>query len=165
MNPPARSAQQRKQDTLNRLEHDVDAWVATADATGTPYLLPLSFRWDGSTLLFSTPAASRTGRNLRPGGTVRVSLGHTRDVVLIEGSVELIAAAEISTEIGDAFAAKAGFDPRDDTSPYTYFHVRPRRSPSTADVQISHAPSRIRSRPASSFTSRQACSRRGRTWK
>jgi general stress protein 26 len=127
MNPPARSAQQRKQDTLNRLEHDVDAWVATADATGTPYLLPLSFRWDGGTMLFSTPARSRTGRNLRPGGTVRVSLGHTRDVVMIEGSVELIAAAEIGTEIGDAFAAKAGFDPREDTSPYTYFHLQPRR--------------------------------------
>jgi len=31
-------------DTLNRLERDVDAWVATADPeNGTPYMVPLSF--------------------------------------------------------------------------------------------------------------------------
>jgi hypothetical protein len=31
MTPPPRTQEQRKQDTLNRLEHDIDAWVATAD--------------------------------------------------------------------------------------------------------------------------------------
>lgn len=36
-----RPAKQRKQDTLNRLEHDEDAWVATADGDGSgPYLVP-----------------------------------------------------------------------------------------------------------------------------
>ncbi|SNX65657.1 hypothetical protein SAMN06272735_7496 [Streptomyces sp. TLI_55] len=29
--PPARPAKQRKHDTLYRLEHDEDVWVATAD--------------------------------------------------------------------------------------------------------------------------------------
>ena len=44
MTPPARTAQQREADTLRRLSGDVDTWVATADpATGTPYLVPLSF--------------------------------------------------------------------------------------------------------------------------
>jgi hypothetical protein len=39
-----RTPEQRKQDALNRLEHDTDAWVATADAeSGTPYLVLLSF--------------------------------------------------------------------------------------------------------------------------
>ena len=53
MTPPFRTPQQRKQDTLRRLEQDVDAWVATADpALRTPYLIPLSFLWDGATLLF-----------------------------------------------------------------------------------------------------------------
>jgi hypothetical protein len=47
MTPPPRTRQQRKRDTLHRLEHDVDAWVAAANpATGTPYLVPLSFLWD-----------------------------------------------------------------------------------------------------------------------
>ncbi|SRR6266516_469481 len=66
MTPPPRSQQQRKQDALNRLERDTDAWVATADAGGgTPYLVPLSFLWDGSSLLIATPSASPTSRNLQ----------------------------------------------------------------------------------------------------
>jgi len=43
MTPPPRTRQQRQQDALNRLERDIDAWAATADAgSGTPYLVPLS---------------------------------------------------------------------------------------------------------------------------
>jgi len=41
MEPP-RSRQERKQDTLGRLESDADAWIATADTAGNAYLLPLS---------------------------------------------------------------------------------------------------------------------------
>ena len=125
--PPARTLQQRTQDTLSKLEHDVDAWVSTADGGGTPYLVPLSFLWDGSTLLIATPASSPTGRNLRTSGRVRVGIGQTRDVVLIEGTAEVQAAAEISVELGDAFATKTGFDPRTLTTPYLYFRIRPER--------------------------------------
>jgi hypothetical protein len=72
MIPPARTPQQRKQDTLDRLGQDVDAWVATADpATGTPWLVPLSFLWDGHSLLVATPASSPTGRNLQATGRAR----------------------------------------------------------------------------------------------
>ena len=128
MNPPARPAKQRKQDTLARLERDVDAWVASADpATGTPYLIPLSFLWDGETVLIATPAASPTSRNLRATGRVRLGVGLTRDVVLIEGAVEAVPAAELPDEVGDAFAAKTGFDPRRLRDPYLYFRIRPRR--------------------------------------
>jgi hypothetical protein len=128
MTPPARSPAQRKQDALHRLAHDVDAWVATADpSSGTPYLIPLSFLWDGETLLIATPTASQTGRNLLATGTVRFGVGPTRDVVLIEGTAQALAASEIPDEIGDAFAAKTGFDPRRLTTPYSYFRVRPRR--------------------------------------
>jgi len=126
MTPPARTAQQRKADTLRRLSSDVDTWVATADpATGTPYLVPLSFLWDGATMLISTPASSPTSRNLRATGRVRLGIGPTRDLVLIEGTVQAeTAAAEISAEAGDAFAAKTGFDPRELTG-YAYFRIRP----------------------------------------
>lgn len=128
MNPPARTPEQRKQDTLHRLEHDVDAWVATADpGTGTPYLVPLSFLWDGRDLLLSTPASSPTGRNLQATGTVRLGIGLTRDVVLVEGIVDSVPAAEIPAETGDAFAAKTEFDPRELTDPYLYFRVRLQR--------------------------------------
>lgn len=129
MTPPARTPEQRKQDTLSRLENDVDAWVTTADpATGTPYLVPLSFLWDATAVLISTPAASPTGRNLQATGKVRLGIGLTRDVVLIEGTVqESLPAAKIPDETGDAFAAKTGFDPRQLTTPYRYFRIVPRR--------------------------------------
>ena len=128
MTPPARTAQQRKADTLRRLENDVDTWVATADpATGTPYLVPLSFLWDGATVLISTPSASPTSRNLRATGRVRLGIGPTRDLVLIEGTVHAeTAASEIGAQPGDAFAAKTGFDPRELTG-YAYFQIRPQR--------------------------------------
>jgi hypothetical protein len=126
--PPPRSADQRRQDSLRRLEDDVDAWVATAaTADGTPYLVPLSFLWDGATLLIATPSSSPTARNLRSTGKVRLGIGPTRDLVLIEGTVgEVLPAAEIPAEAGDAFAAKTGFDPRQ-LSGYSYFRIHPQR--------------------------------------
>jgi nitroimidazol reductase NimA-like FMN-containing flavoprotein (pyridoxamine 5'-phosphate oxidase superfamily) len=128
MTPPPRSRQQRKQDALNRLEHDIDAWVATADGgRGIPYLVPLSYLWDGTTLLVATPSSSQTGRNLRGNGKVRLGIGSTRDVVLIEGTARSLATAEITDDVGDAFAAKTGFDPRELTSTYLYFRIHPQR--------------------------------------
>lgn len=89
--------------------------MATADdATGSAYLVPLSFLWNGTVLLIATPAASPTGPNLQATGMVRLSLGTTRDVALIEGTAQTLAADELSAEIGDAFAVKTGFDPRED---------------------------------------------------
>lgn len=126
MAPPARSPEQRKKDALFRLEHDVDAWVATTGPEGgVPYLVPLSFLWNGSGLLVSTPASSPTGRNLVATGRVRLGVGPTRDVVLIEGRAQVL--AEVPEEVGDAFAGKTGFDPRLLTEPYLYFRIEPRR--------------------------------------
>ena len=126
MTAPARTRDQRRADTLRRLEQDVDIWVATADAE-TPYLIPVSYLWDGETLLVSTPAESPTGRNLQRTGRVRLALGPTRDVVMIEARVEVILAAELPTAVGDAFAARTEFDPREERKPYLYFRLRPRR--------------------------------------
>lgn len=126
--PPARTAKQRKQDTLDRLERDEDVWVATADGeNATPYLVPLSFLWDGATLLLATPAASPTGRNLRATRRARLGVGPTRDVVMIEGTAQTLTPAELPGGVGDAFAEKTGFDPRTLTSEYLYFRVTPRR--------------------------------------
>lgn len=128
MNPLARTREERKNDTLHRLEHDVDAWVATADpVAGTPYMVPLSFLWEGESLLISTEAASPTARNLVASGRVRLGIGHTRDLVLIEGESQALEPAELSQELGDAFAVKTGFDPRALKSPYLYFRIRPLR--------------------------------------
>lgn len=123
-----RSFEQRLKDTLHRLRTDTDVWVPSADPdTGEPYLVPLSFLWDGDSLLISTPAASRTARGLLATGRTRLGLGLTRDVVMIDVTAAALPAAELPADIGDAFATKTGFDPRESTSEYLYFRLTPQR--------------------------------------
>ena len=127
MSADPRSRAQRRRDTEHRLSHDIDIWVASASADGAPYLVPLSFDWDGERLLVATPAASPTGRNLAATRAVRLGLGHTRDVSMIAGDVEVLAIDALAQEQGDRFAARAGFDPRALATPYRWFRIAPRR--------------------------------------
>jgi general stress protein 26 len=124
--PPARSLAERARDTRDRLERDVDCWVATASDSG-PVLVPLSFLWDGAALWLSTALETPTGRNLRDRGVVRLALGQTRDVVLVDGTVTVHAASELPEGLGDAFAVKTGFDPRELDTAYGYYRVHPTR--------------------------------------
>lgn len=125
--PEPRPRAQRRADTEQRLANDVDLWVATASQDGLPGLVPLSFDWDGATLLLATPAESPTGRNLAASRTVRLGLGPTRDVTMIDGEVETVEMDALPREAGDRFAARTGFDPRTLTAPYRWFRVTPRR--------------------------------------
>ncbi|MDX3314388.1 pyridoxamine 5'-phosphate oxidase family protein [Streptomyces sp. NPDC054884] len=117
----------RRRDTEHRLAHDVDVWVASASADGVPHLVPLSFDWDGRTLLMATPADSPTGRNLTASRTARLALGHTRDVCMIEGGTEVLGIDALPPRQADRFAERTGFDPRTLTTPYRWFRVTPRR--------------------------------------
>ncbi|GAA2807950.1 pyridoxamine 5'-phosphate oxidase family protein [Kitasatospora sp. CM 4170] len=125
--PGPRSRAGRRRDTERRLAGDVDLWVATASTEGMPYLVPLSFDWDGATLLVATPTASPTGRNLAASRTVRLGLGATRDVTMIDGDVEVLDLSALPAERGDRFAARTGFDPRTLATPYRWFRITPRR--------------------------------------
>ena len=127
MSAGPRSRGQRRRDTEQRLTHDTDIWVASASADGVPYLVPLSFDWDGQALLTATPADSPTGRNLAATRVARLGLGHTRDVSMIEGDVEVLEIDALPQERGDRFAAQTGFDPRALATPYRWFRISPRR--------------------------------------
>jgi hypothetical protein len=127
MSAGPRSRAQRRRDVEHRLTRDVDAWVASASADGAPYLVPLSFHWDGEALLMATAADSPTGRNLAATRAVRLGLGHTRDVCMIDGDVEVIGIDALPRERGDRFAAHAGFDPRAQGPAYRWFRICPRR--------------------------------------
>ena len=120
MTEPARSPEVRKSDTLKLLADEVDAWVSTASADGTPYLMPLSFLWDGESLWLSTAAKNPTSLNLLASGLLHLAIGQTRDVVLITGTAKQ---ATPSAETADAFATKAGFDPR--AGNYPFFQITP----------------------------------------
>jgi len=121
-----RAAAERRADALARLAADVDVWVATARGD-VPHLIPLSFLWDGARLLLATPDASVTARNLRATGRARLTLGTTRDVVVIEGTAESWPVAAVAPAVADAFAARTGFDPRLSAARMVFIWIRPRR--------------------------------------
>ena len=101
--------------------------MASASADGAPYPVPLSFGWDGEALLVATPTNSPTGRNLAATRAARLGLGHTRDVAMIEGDVEVIEIDGLQRQQGDRLAARTGFDPRALATPYRWFRISPRR--------------------------------------
>ncbi|MGN9802587.1 pyridoxamine 5'-phosphate oxidase family protein [Micromonospora sp. L32] len=124
---PPRGLEERLRDTRAKLDSEVDLWVATSGSPGGVHLIPLSYLWDGTAFVISTSRASVTGRNLLADGRVRLSLGPTRDVVIVDGTAEPVAIADLGQQAGDAFAARTGFDPRELDEPYQYFRIRPRR--------------------------------------
>jgi hypothetical protein len=123
---PARSPEERKRDVLALLEREVDVWVASASADGEAMLVPLSFVWDGGRLTVSTPLASKTARNLIRAGVARVALGATRDVVLIDGTLEVIELGS-DPELEEAHAQATEFDPRILADRYVYLRITPER--------------------------------------
>jgi hypothetical protein len=128
MSADPRSSAQRRRDSEHRLTQDVDLWVASTSADGAPYLVPLSFDWDGEALLMATPTDSLTGRNLAASRAVRLGLGHTRDVSMVDGEVvEVLEIDALPQQRGDRFVARTGFDPRAEAAPYRWFRISPRR--------------------------------------
>ncbi|MGW1408264.1 pyridoxamine 5'-phosphate oxidase family protein [Streptomyces sp. NPDC002403] len=124
---PPRGLDERLRDTRAKLESEIDIWVATSGTPGGAHLIPLSYLWDGTAVLVATPRTSATGRNLLADGRVRLGLGPTRDVVVIDGTAEPVDLTDLGAEAGDAFAARTGFDPRGLDEPYQYFRIVPRR--------------------------------------
>ncbi|MGH8909335.1 MAG: pyridoxamine 5'-phosphate oxidase family protein [Egibacteraceae bacterium] len=121
------SRAQRRRDTQHRLTRDLDVWVASASADGASYLVPLSFDWDGEALLVATPTDSPTGRNLAATRAVRLGLGHTRDVSMIEGEVGILEIDALPRQRGDRFVARTGLGPRAPATPYRWLGISPRR--------------------------------------
>lgn len=104
-----RPLEQRIADTRAHLENDEDAWVATAG--DQPYLVPLSFIWHSGELLFATIADSPTCRNVGATPTVRIAVGPTRDLVLVDGDARVVPIAEMRTDEVSAYKNKCGSDP------------------------------------------------------
>ncbi len=73
-----RTTSERIENVLALLASELDAWVASADPDGAGYVIPLTFFWDGTALIFATPGTSRTARNLRSAGRARIGSGIKR---------------------------------------------------------------------------------------
>ena len=131
--PPPRPTAARVRDTRDLLGREIDCWVATTDpATGAPHLVPLSFDWDGSTLLLATGERSVAGRGLASGAGVRIGLGGTRDVVMVDGSVEVVPTADARPGRGRPFRPADGFRPPGDLRFLPLLPGRPEPHPGLA---------------------------------
>ena len=127
---PAEQEHPRKSHVLEMLRMvtgtEKDIWVASASASGEAYLIPLTFYWDGARLTVATPKRSTTARNLQRAGVARMALSPTRDVVIIEGKLEIIA-ADVDDVLAAAHTEAAGFDARHSRGEYVYIRMTPRR--------------------------------------
>jgi hypothetical protein len=136
MAAPARSAEQRKSDTLGKLaERGADVWVATAargeqsdGAAAEPYLVPLSLAWIDERVVIALDATSRTARNLAASGTARLALGPTRDVVIIDAVVDRVVSLEDhADQLAVRYVEQADWDPRVAGDGYVLVTLRPVR--------------------------------------
>jgi Cytochrome P450 len=69
----------------------------------------------------------QTFNDLAAARSVRLGLGHTRDVSMIDGEVEVLEIYALPQKRGDRFATRTGFDPRVLATPYRWFRICPRR--------------------------------------
>jgi hypothetical protein len=127
MPEPPRPTAERIANVLSLLSSELDCWVASASAIGDAYLIPLSHYWDGARLILATPSDSRTARDLQRAGRARVALAPTRDVVLIDATVQVFSRNTIDPAVADAFAMRHDWEPRNEPQEYAYLVLTPSR--------------------------------------
>lgn len=131
---PARDRATRKTDALRQLTaHAADGWVATASVDGRPHLVPLSLAWVDERIVIALEAASLTARNIASAGVVRLGVGQTRDVVLIDASLEATHGVDEVEAIGQAYASQSDWEPRG-LAGYVFLVLRPTRIQSWREV-------------------------------
>jgi hypothetical protein len=111
-----RSPEERKSDALAKLAAvGANVWIASASLTGAVHLVPVTHTWNGSQVVVATGSGSRTVANVSANPRVRLALGETRDVVMIDAVlVGAVPTAEAPAAMADGYAAQAGWDARSD---------------------------------------------------
>lgn len=72
------------------------------------------------------PASSKTARNIDNRTTVRIGVGTTRDVVMIDAVMESQRGAELDSALRSSYTAQAGWDPGRESG-YVFLVLRPTR--------------------------------------
>ena len=121
----SRSPSQRIADSLEHFRGDSDCWFASAGGD-RPHLIPLSFIWLDNHFYLAIPKDSRTARNVKAGGAVRLAVGGTRDVVVVDGLAKLRSVPDLPRKILKAYVERFGWDLAD-TPEYVGVVVEPQR--------------------------------------
>jgi general stress protein 26 len=124
-----RTGSERKTDVLAKLDaRHADAWVASASSAGKAHLVPLSYAWDDERIILAIQQSSATARNITASARARLALGGTRDVVMIDATLDAVVDLErASPQLADAYAQQADWDPRSAGGGYVFLSLRPER--------------------------------------
>lgn len=123
-----RTTEQRTADVKKALGEAGDLWLASADREGRPHLIALSYWWSGDRITVATVAGSRTDANISSTRRARLAIGTPDDVIMIDAS--LIDSRKVGaspSSIADGFAAAVGWDPREISNDWVFFHLQPWR--------------------------------------
>ena len=86
--------------------------------------MSLSLAGDGAHVIVATPA-SRTARNAAASRELRLALGTSRDVTLIDAVAEVVPYGDAPHSIARRYASRTGWDPRHEDVPHVYLIATP----------------------------------------
>jgi hypothetical protein len=91
--------------------------------------VPLSLAWIDDRAVVAVEDTSRTARNIVGGGSARLAVGPTRDVVMLDVRLEAVlpVLTDPARRTADHYAAQADWDPRTVGGSYVYLVLRPHR--------------------------------------
>jgi hypothetical protein len=92
----------------DRLAASRNYWLATTRPDGRPHVAPVWGVWLDGALYFGTDRASVKARNLASNPTLVVHLESGDDVVILEGTPEIVASPASIPGLNDAYKAKYG---------------------------------------------------------
>ncbi len=98
-------------DVEQRLAASRDYWVCTTRANGAPHAAPVWGLWEDGVLWFGSEQGSVKARNIARDPRVSVHLESGDEVVILEGTVEGFAAADVPPSTVAAFWAKYEMEP------------------------------------------------------
>ncbi len=117
---------ERRAAAVEHLRSNSNLWLATASDGRGPHLIPVSYWWDGTRLTTATFENSRTFKNVRAQPKVRVSIGSTGDVLMVDAIATIAAVSEIDPGVAEGYARAAGNDPRS-VPGFAYIQLAPER--------------------------------------
>ena len=109
-----------------RLEASRNYWIVSVRSDSRPHAMPVWGVWFDSTLFFSTDAESVKGRNLKARPDVVAHLESGDDVVILEGTAQLVRDRALLTRFADVYDAKYSFRVDVEDPAFTVFAVRAR---------------------------------------
>jgi len=109
---PTRSRAERRTHVLRRLESEDKLWIATAAADSGAHLVPFSFIWDGERVTMATAQDNPTARNAARTGKARLALGNISDVVIIDGTITVIALQALDDSLAERLRHVSAIDAR-----------------------------------------------------